>query len=204
MKKVLVLYAHPSQHWSEVNTPLFAAAQKIDGVTAIDLYADYPSFDIDVEREQRRLLEHDVVIFQFPLYWYSTPSILKEWQDLVLEYGFAYGEQANALQGKPFLCVLTAGGKEEAYQTDGYNRLTIREFLRPIERMAEVTGMQYLPPFAMFGARTAKEEKRVELYVRQYRQLLNALVEETLDLEQAATLPLLTHALDDLTVGESA
>ncbi|MCV5371612.1 NAD(P)H-dependent oxidoreductase, partial [Escherichia coli] len=92
-KKVLILFAHPSQHRSEVNTPLFKEAQKIEGVTCVDLYGEYPRFNINIDREQQRLREHDVVIFQFPLYWYSTPAILKEWQDLVLEYGFAYGTE---------------------------------------------------------------------------------------------------------------
>lgn len=202
MKKVLVLYAHPSQRWSEVNAPLFAAAQQVDSVTAVDLYAEYPAFNIDVNQEQRRLLEHDVIIFQFPLYWYSTPSILKEWQDLVLEYGFAYGPNATALKDKLFLCVVTAGGKEEAYKKDGYHQMTVRDLLRPLERTAAVTGMHYLPPLALFDARTAKEENRIDLHVRQYRQLLNALIEETLDLERAVELPKLTHSLDDLIVRE--
>lgn len=113
-KKVLILFAHPSQHRSEVNTPLFKEAQKIEGVTCVDLYGEYPRFNINIDREQQRLREHDVVIFQFPLYWYSTPAILKEWQDLVLEYGFAYGTEGTELQGKTMLCVLSAGGKEEA------------------------------------------------------------------------------------------
>ena len=88
---VLVLYAHPSHARSEVNRPMFEAACNIDGVTAVDLYGEYPTFNMNVPKEQQRLLEHDVIIFQFPLFWYSTPAILKEWQDLVLEYGFAYG-----------------------------------------------------------------------------------------------------------------
>ncbi len=65
--KVLVIYAHPSQHRSEVNAPLFAAAQAVDGVTCVDLYAEYPQFDINIDKEQARLLEHDVIVFQFPL-----------------------------------------------------------------------------------------------------------------------------------------
>ena len=95
--KVLVLYAHPSQRRSEVNQPLFKACQAVEGVTAVDLYYEYPTYNINIDREQQRLLDHDVIVFQFPLYWYSTPSILKEWQDLVLEYGFAYGHDGTAL-----------------------------------------------------------------------------------------------------------
>ncbi|MCV5747032.1 NAD(P)H-dependent oxidoreductase, partial [Escherichia coli] len=77
-------------------------------MTCVDLYGEYPRFNINIDREQQRLREHDVVIFQFPLYWYSTPAILKEWQDLVLEYGFAYGTEGTELQGKTMLCVLSA------------------------------------------------------------------------------------------------
>ncbi|MDF7801228.1 NAD(P)H-dependent oxidoreductase [Pontiellaceae bacterium B1224] len=180
-KKVLVLYAHPSQHRSEVNRPLFKAAQQIEGVTAVDLYAEYPTFNMDIEKEQRRLIEHDVIIFQFPLYWYSTPAILKEWQDLVLEYGFAYGSEGTALKDKLFLCALTAGGKEEAYQTDGYLHFTIKELLHPITQMARLTGMHDLPPFVLFGSRTAAEENRIGLHIAQWQKLLRALTVNKID-----------------------
>ena len=99
-RNVLVLFAHPSPGRSEVNGPMARAAAGIDGVTLVDLYAEYPDFRIDVDREQKRLLDHDVIVFQHPLYWYSTTAILKEWQDLVLEHGFAYGSEGTALQGK--------------------------------------------------------------------------------------------------------
>ncbi len=97
--RVLVLFAHPSQHRSEANKPLFEQAKRIEGVTCVDLYAEYPTFKINIDREQKRLLDHDIIIFQFPLYWYSTPAILKEWQDLVLEYGFAYGTDIELRSG---------------------------------------------------------------------------------------------------------
>lgn len=187
-KKVLVLFAHPSQHRSEVNAPLFKAAQKVEGVTAVDLYGEYPTYNINVEREQQRLLEHDVIVFQFPLFWYSTPAMLKEWQDLVLEYGFAYGSKGTALKGKLFLCALTAGGMEEAYQTDGFNHFTIQELLQPLEQTARLTGMKYLPPFALFGARTAAEEGRIGEHVAEYESLLNALVNDEVALDEVEGL----------------
>ena len=74
-KKVLVLYAHPSHHRSEVNQPLFKASRSVEGVTAVDLYGEYPTFNIDIEKEQRRLVEHDVIIFQFPLSPSDRPYI---------------------------------------------------------------------------------------------------------------------------------
>ena len=98
IQRVLILFAHPSIHTSEVNKPLFEAASHQKNVTLVDLYQEYPTYNINIEKEQQRLRDHDVVMFMFPLYWYSTPSILKEWQDLVLEYGFAYGSGATAIK----------------------------------------------------------------------------------------------------------
>lgn len=175
-QRVLILFAHPSLHRSEVNYPLFQGAAGLDNVTRVDLYQEYPTYDIDIEREQQRLLDHDVIVFMFPLYWYSTPAILKEWQDLVLEYGFAYGNEGTALSGKRFICVLTAGAPEAAYRADGFNHFTIRQLLQPLEQTANLTGMIYLPPFALFSSRLAKEEGRIEQHVADLQRLLQALI----------------------------
>ena len=179
-KQVLILFAHPSLHRSEANKPLLQASCELDHVTVVDLYQEYPNFAIDIEREQQRLRDHDVVVFMFPLYWYSTPSILKEWQDLVLEYGFAYGKSGTALEGKQFLCAITAGGAEKAYHADGYNHFTIRELLQPLEQMADLTGMRYIPPFALFGSRTAHEEGRIEKHVKRWQLLVQTLISNQL------------------------
>ena len=79
MNRVLVLYAHPRSDRSEVNVHLARVAQQIEGVTLVDLYAEYPNFEIDVDLEQAHLVEHDVLVFQHPVYWYSSPALLKEW-----------------------------------------------------------------------------------------------------------------------------
>ncbi|WP_054113227.1 NAD(P)H-dependent oxidoreductase [Marinagarivorans algicola] len=176
IQRVLILFAHPSIHTSEVNKPLFEAASHQKNVTLVDLYQEYPTYNINIEKEQQRLRDHDVVMFMFPLYWYSTPSILKEWQDLVLEYGFAYGSGGTALKDKRFICALTAGGAEQAYRAEGFNHFTIRELLQPLEQMASLTGMQYLPPFTVFSARTAVEENRLSEHIRCWQVLLQALV----------------------------
>ncbi|MFT6984869.1 MAG: glutathione-regulated potassium-efflux system ancillary protein KefG [Psychromonas sp.] len=197
-KKVLVLFAHPSVHSSEVNASIFKAAQKIKGVTAVDLYYEYPTFHIDIDKEQQRLRDHDVIIFQFPLYWYATPAILKEWQDLVLEYGFAYGNEADALHGKTFFCSLSAGAKAEAYQSSGRNHFTIRELLTPLEQMAAQSGMTYLAPLALFEARTATETGRLQQHMQQWQILLEALVADRVDLGKAAQLEKLNHHFEEI------
>ncbi len=187
-KRILLLFAHPSQHRSEVNSAMFDLAKSLDFVTAIDLYANYPRFNIDIDKEQQQLLSHDIIIFQFPLYWYSTPAILKEWQDLVLEYGFAYGTDGNALKDKLFMCAISAGGKEIAYRAEGYNHFTVRELLQPLEQTATLTGMHYLPPFAIFSSRSAKEENRLEHHLKQWHNLLNLLHKDQISAEKTQSL----------------
>ncbi|SMF05027.1 Kef-type potassium/proton antiporter accessory protein, CPA2 family [Alteromonadaceae bacterium Bs31] len=180
-KKVLILFAHPSSHRSEVNAPLFQASQQVEGVTCVDLYARYPKQRINIDKEQQQLNEHDIIIFMFPLYWYSTPAILKEWQDLVLEHGYAYGSGGNALHGKTFLCAISAGGAKSAYQSEGYNHFTVRELLRPLEQTAYLTGMYYLPPFTLFSARNAVEEHRLQSHIDSWLNVLKALRDDKID-----------------------
>ncbi len=200
-RRILLLFAHPSLERSEVNRPLVEASVRMAGVTLVDLYAEYPSFAIDVDREQARLLAHDAICFMHPLYWYSTPAILKEWQDLVLEYGFAYGAEGTALKGKLFFSALSAGGPEPAYQAQGYNHFSIRELLYPLEQTALLCGMVYLPPFALFGARTAVDEGRLDCHVADWVRLLAAMRDDRLDLEMARRLPRLNHDLDSIVRG---
>ena len=136
MARLLVCYAHPGHKHSHVNKYMASAAAALDGITFVDLYSDYPRFDIDVDAEQQRLLDHDVILFQFPLFWYSTPSIVKEWQDLVLEHGFAYGTDGDKLAGKRMMLVVSGAGPKDAYTHAGYQHFPIRTFLTPLEQTA--------------------------------------------------------------------
>ncbi|KZN31657.1 NAD(P)H-dependent oxidoreductase [Pseudoalteromonas luteoviolacea] len=201
--KILLLFAHPSKHRSEVNAPMFDYAQTLEYVTAVDLYAQYPTYQINIDKEQQRLNSHDVVIFQFPFYWYSTPSILKEWQDLVLEYGYAYGHEGNALNGKLFICAISAGGKEEAYRTKGYNHFSVRELLQPLEQTADITGMLYLPPFALFSSRSALSDGSLAQHIQRWKLLLENLHHDKIDANSVSSLITINELLDLSSSGES-
>ena len=100
---ILVLFAHPAFERSRVHRRLVDAVAELPGITFHDLYEAYPDFDVDVRREQKLLLEHDLVVLQHPFFWYSTPPLVKQWEDLVLEHGWAYGTGGNALHGKRLL-----------------------------------------------------------------------------------------------------
>jgi len=105
--RVLILFAHPALEKSRVNRRLIAAVQDLENVTINDLYEQYPDFYIRVKREQELLLSHDVIVFQHPFYWYSCPALVKQWEDLVLQYGFAYGKEGTKLEGKWVLTAIT-------------------------------------------------------------------------------------------------
>jgi len=166
-------------------------------VTFHDLYERYPDLHIDVETEQRLLVEHGAVVFQHPFYWYSSPAIVKEWQDLVLQYGFAYGEGGTALQGKIMINVLTTGGPAESYSAESVNRFTVRQLLAPFEQTARLCGMDYLPPAVIHGTDRFSEAE-LAAHADDYQRLVTALRDGTLDLAAARQCERLNANLDSL------
>ncbi len=190
MARVLLYYAHPGHRHSHANLAIQAEAQKVTGITQVDLYAEYPRFNIDPDKEQQRLLDHDIIVFQFPLFWYSTPSILKEWQDLVLEHGFAYGLDGDKLQGKSMMLAVTAAGPEDAYTKDGYQNHPIRDFLVPLEQTARLCKMSFLPPYVLYGALRQSPEELAQ-HAKGFTALLAALRDDSLPAE-TLKLPFMT------------
>jgi glutathione-regulated potassium-efflux system ancillary protein KefG len=147
----------------------------MENVTINDLYEEYPDFFVNIKREQELLLSHDIIVFQHPLYWYSCPALLKEWQDLVLQYGFAYGAHGTKLSGKWVLTAITTGGPLSAYQRDGYNHFSIRELLRPFEQTVRLCGMVYLPPFVLSGTLAVQNEAEFVGFTTLYRRAIESL-----------------------------
>jgi len=187
LKKILILFAHPALQKSRVNVHLIDGLDRMEGITFHDLYQKYPEFDIDVHSEKKLLEQHDIIVFHHPFFWYSTPAILKEWQDLVLEHGWAYGSKGNALEDKIFFNVITSGGREEAYQEKGYNHFTIRQLLAPIEQTVNLCKMIFLPPFAVHGTHSITRE-RINSLKRQYHELLAMFRDEKVVISKAKRL----------------
>ena len=152
MAKILIQFAHPVFSKSRVQKELVRRCKKIEGVTFNDLYEHYPDLYIDVAREQDLLLAHDIIVWQHPMYWYSSPAILKQWMDLVLEYGWAYGPGGTALAGKQVLSVISCGVRQSAYSDEGMNKREVLQYLLPFSQTANLCNMNYLPPFIIFGS----------------------------------------------------
>ncbi|WP_423409142.1 NAD(P)H-dependent oxidoreductase [Heyndrickxia sp. MSNUG] len=170
--KTLVIAAHPNMEGSTINsTWVERLRQEESEITVHELYAAYPDGKIDIEREQQLLLEHDRIVFQFPFYWYSSPALLKEWQDAVLAFGWAYGSQGTKLHGKEFMLAISTGGPEAAYQAGGYNQYSMSELTKPFQAMANLTGMRFLPTFTVQGVRFLSSDEVQESAERLVEQL---------------------------------
>ena len=176
---ILVLFAHPAYQKSRANRHLVELISDIESITFHDLYEAYPDYHVDVRREQQLLVDHDIIVFQHPLYWYSSPALLKEWMDLVLEHGFAYGD-TSALQGKRLFTAITTGGGADAYTKEGINRHTIHELLAPFRQTAQFCDMEYLPPFVVHGTLQNPDEGRFRQRAEDYREALIGLRDDTL------------------------
>ncbi|MGD9807903.1 MAG: NAD(P)H-dependent oxidoreductase [Deferribacterales bacterium] len=144
MAKTLVISGHPSLNDESIaNRAIISKLKTAPNVSVRDIKALYPDFKIDVEAEQKALLEADNVVFQFPFFWYSVPGILKEWMDEVLTYGFAHGSTGTKLHGKRLIISTTTGAPEIAYTTENDDTFKIELLLKHMEQSAKMTGMKY-------------------------------------------------------------
>ncbi len=163
MKNIYHIVTHPDLGKSRVNKEVLKAFEGQEGIETRKLYEAYPDLKIDVAKEKESVVRADIIVVQTPFYWYSTPAIYKEWQDKVLEYGFAYGEGGDKLKGKKFLMVLSTFGPEEAYQHEGYNHFTMEELLRPFEQTANLCQLEYLKPLILNGV-THKSDMEITAF----------------------------------------
>lgn len=171
MKKVALYLVHPEfENESRINKALINAVKELDNVNVYNLYEKYPQFNIDVKAEQEILLQNDVILFQFPLFWFGSPSLLKEWFDQILETNFAYGEHF-ALENKKFAIATTAGGAAQNYRNLGF---TVEEFLKPFHGTANYIKMQYQQPFVVHNTFVLSDEELAVItdnYVQYIKEL---------------------------------
>jgi glutathione-regulated potassium-efflux system ancillary protein KefG len=177
MKKILIIFAHPAIQKSRIHKRLTDSLKNLHGITVNNLYESYPDFYIDIVAEQQLLIEHDIIVWQHPFYWYSSPAILKEWMDLVLQHGFAYGLKGSNLAGKQVFSIISTGGNKEVYCKEGRNHFTINEFLIPFKQSANLCGMDYLPPFVIYGSHTLNNVEIEKINIK-YKKLLTDLRDE--------------------------
>lgn len=158
---ILVLYAHPYPQHSRACKMLLDAVRDLPGLRLRSLYDLYPDFDIDVAAEQAALSRADLVVWLSPFYWYSVPSLLKHWFDVVLLRGWAYGKEGDALHGKNCLWVVSTGGDAGSYSVSGMHALPFEEFVAPIRQTARFCGMAWQTPIVLHGAHEVSDAEIV-------------------------------------------
>ena len=154
MAKVIVISGHPHLERSIMNKTILEELKKAaDGGAsiAIDDIAEKGCCHLDVAVEQALLKEADTIVFQFPVYWFNAPAMLKHWYEEVFTPGFAHGEGASGLKGKKLIISATAGAPDGAYSTAGMGH-TLDEFFDNFYVMAAMTGMEMAKPILTYGA----------------------------------------------------
>ncbi|KMM17396.1 NAD(P)H-dependent oxidoreductase [Synechococcus sp. GFB01] len=125
-------------------------------------------FSEELAAEMEKLESCDLMIWQFPLWWFGLPAVLKGWVDRVFAMGRIYGGgriyDQGVFRGKRALLSLTTGGPAEAYVQGGFNG-DIHAILRPIQRgMLQFVGFDVLAPQIVYApVRMSDQERQSEL-----------------------------------------
>lgn len=125
------------------------------------------SLSSDIQKEIEKIRWADHLFFQFPLWWFSMPAILKGWFDRVLVKGFAYDSgkifQTGLLKGKTASLIVTTQSPESAYQPDGTHQATIESFLKPIHHTLHFAGIETLKPFVTYAAMDVEDDRKLAI-----------------------------------------
>lgn len=129
----------------------------------------------DIAREQDKLRWADAVLFQFPLWWFTMPAIMKGWFERVYAYGFGYGVGEHSdqrwgdrygegtMSGKRAMVITTMGGWESHYGPRGVNG-PMEDLLFPIHHgLLHYPGFEVLPPLLVYrtGSMDADRHARI-------------------------------------------
>jgi len=173
-KRILVILAHDDTRNSRVNNRFALELKNVENVEIRNIKALYPDFNIDIKSEQEAIKKADKIVFQFPMYWFNAPSILKEWMDKVYSLGFAFdvtkeGYQRRELDGREFMLAVSMGGAQEAYDAEKVK--SVNECLTPYIYTAKFCGMKVLEPFYVYGAMSKElDDETLEIAAKEFRQ----------------------------------
>jgi glutathione-regulated potassium-efflux system ancillary protein KefF len=171
--RILVVYAHPEGYRSRVNRKLVDAARTVPDVHVQDLYESYPDFYINARRERALVNQCELLVCLHPLRWYSMPSLMKEWFDVVLEPTWASGKNLGCVMDKAFMLVITTASPSDAFGPDGEHGRPLAEFLVPFQQIAARCGMRWVTPHVLHNAKQADAET-LEAHVEAVRHRLAA------------------------------
>lgn len=105
----------------------------------------------DIQEELEKLLWCDLLVLNFPIFWYATPAILKGWIDRVFVSGATYGGKrfydCGGLVGKRALVSVTLGGQQHMFGERGIHG-PLEDMLKPLlQGTLGYTGFSVHRPF---------------------------------------------------------
>ncbi|GKU78844.1 NAD(P)H-dependent oxidoreductase [Paenibacillus sp. L3-i20] len=174
--KTLVVVTHPTIETSVINKRWVEELQKYpEKYTVHDLHKVYPDGNIDVEKEQQLIESHPNLVLQFPMYWFSSPPLLKKWLDDVFTYGWAYGSNGgDKLSNRKVALALSAGINKEDYSEAGRYRYTLEQLLTPFETTFLYCRADYRSFYAFYGAENnTPSPKEMDISSQNYLQFIN-------------------------------
>ncbi len=144
MKNILVVSGHTNLEASVANKKILEVlAERLPDAKIVKLDRLYPDFRIDVAAEQARLLKADVIVLQFPVFWYSAPSLLERWMEETFVHGFSHGSKGDKLAGKKLVLSFTTGAPEAVFAKDGPVGFDLDDFLACFKATARLCRMEY-------------------------------------------------------------
>ncbi|KPN80646.1 NAD(P)H-dependent oxidoreductase [Apilactobacillus kunkeei] len=168
--KTLVLVSHPEYDNSMTEAFLKQCQSDIENVDWVVLDNIQTDFTFDKEQEQQRLAQYDRILFQFPMYWYSAPALMKKYEDDVFTKNFIAFEQEGVLKGKEMGIITTLGDPIKDYQVGGREGFSISELLKPYQAIAQGGQMKFLKPFVIsqFAYMTDAQKQKLLIDYRSY------------------------------------
>lgn len=168
--KTLVLVSHPEYDNSMTEAFLKQCQSDIENVDWVVLDNIQTEFTFDKEQEQQRLTQYDRILFQFPMYWYSAPALMKKYEDDVFTKNFIAYEQEGKLKGKEIGIITTLGDPIKDYQVGGREGFSISELLKPYQAIAQRGQMKFLKPFVIsqFAYMTDAQKQKLLIDYRSY------------------------------------
>ena len=150
MTNVLIVSGHPRLGDDSLanKTIVEELTSLIPGAVVDQLDELYPDYRIDVAAEQAKLASADVIVLQYPLWWYGWPSLLQKWVEDVFVRGFSHGSTGTALRGKKLVVSLTTGAAESYYDAQPGG---IERFLAAVKATSALTGMEFAGSLPLFG-----------------------------------------------------
>lgn len=144
MSNVLIISGHTNLSNSIANRKILETVHTLlPNAEIVKLDELYPDFKIDTAREQQRLLHADVIVLQFPVFWYSAPSLLHRWMEETFLHGFSHGRTGDKLKGKKLVLSVTAGAPLSAYTHNGAMGCELDELLTAFKATCRLCQMQY-------------------------------------------------------------